>query len=119
MFDYTQELPLEIEYLIDSGYKEAYIYKINHKDKTLTTYKFSCLMAIRDYIMENKIESVIFYGIGSLALLYNELKERFFVNYSTDRKIYQWRMFNLSSNERNRTTPLYYYEVQGYKYSDK
>ena len=104
-----------MEYLIYFDYKTVYLYKINHKNMTMQKYKFSYLMDLLNYILDNEIKSVIFYSIGDLRLLYDNLMLNH-VDCSVDNTIYKWRM-ELPHSIRVCTTPLYYYELQGYKYA--
>ena len=104
----------KVTYLLDSGYKEVLLYEINHTNKTMKKYSFSCLMDCENFIIENDCFPLVFYGLGYLSFIWNEFK-RYGYNISMDYEIYEWRM-RLPINIKQRTTVGYYYEMQGYTY---
>lgn len=111
----------QIEYLIDYKHKhdgiKVFLYEINHNNKTLKSHEFFYTLDIIEYIVKNKIQLVTFYGVGYLDILKKEL-ENLNIDCSTDREIHKWRM-TLPIHIRNIISPLFYYEVQGYKYNNE
>lgn len=112
---------IKMELFIDCDIirQEFLIYIINHAKYKIITYRTKCInetikLVLAKYNQFNVDDVIIYYKDGVFTLIYESLYlNGIFAKEASN--IYRWRMA-LEQTLRNRTHPIYYYEIQGYNF---
>lgn len=112
---------IKTEMFIDSDFirQEFLIYIIDHVEYKIITYRTKYIDETVNLILEkynqfNVDKVTMYYRDGKFSLIYESLcLNGIWAKEAID--IYKWRM-TLTPSVRNRTYPIYYYEIQNYKF---